>query len=97
MLAKRRPGEEVELPGLSPWCQLVIFAWQSCFGLLVMSPMGGVLGFRWADMETKLSGLGLWATDVVRGLDVIERVMVERFKPGADSFEAQADELLEAD
>lgn len=48
-------------------------------------------------MEARLRPEGLWTTDMVRGLSVIERVVVERFKPGADSFEAQADELLESD
>lgn len=97
MLAKRKPGERVELPGLSTWAETVISAWQACFGLLVMAPMGGVLGFRWADMEAKLAPLGLWSADIVKGLDIVERVVVDRFKPGADSFESQADDLLETD
>jgi hypothetical protein len=97
MLAKRRPGEEVELPGLSAWGHLVLGAWQSCFGLVNMSPAGGVLSFRWGDMEAKLKPLGLWTADIVKGLDIIERVVLDRFRPGAESFDAQAEELLESD
>lgn len=83
---------------MSPWPALVIGAWQACFGLLVIAPMGGVLGFRWADMEAKLKPLGLWTADVVRGLDVVERVVVEKFGPGSgSSFESEAEELLESD
>lgn len=85
------------MPDLSPWGQQAIAAWQLCFGLMVMSPAGGVLGFRWADVAAKLRPLGMWTADVVRGLDVVERVMVTRFRPGGDSFEEQAEELLESD
>jgi len=77
---------------------VVIGAWTRVSTQLRVG-FGGVVGLDYAGCRALLEVYGLWCPDIIRGLQVMERVLLEHSssRQRSDHFQLAADERIEAD